>query len=214
MARLETVTRLLVTAMNDVQRLTMTLDATIATTELAVFELFANGRIARLNAPAEQLIGVAEQDAVGKMFAHFTADADQTHAAIGQLLQHAELKSWPEQLIRAGSLVMNGIGLGPSPAGSQRVVIWCGQESTEPIHQTQPSFLPDTRRILGADIDIIKDRLNISILELCQQLGIATPTLYAWRRKANQPIKKPASRITFTIVSHISGFDPLSSSTE
>ena len=197
---LENLSRLLLSTLNDVARLSALLDETMQQADHPVFELSPEGVIGYLNRAASAMIGVDPHRAVGTRLTTYVADGLKTQRRLEALSQPPQPQSWQEVWRREPQTLqcrLTGFAIPRSLASDRpRVLLWAERvdvgrrESPFPADRALPAgaLLPSDRPILARDLDRLRQKLNLGVHRFCELLGITPVTFYLWRKDPDAPI--------------------------
>ena len=175
------------------------LEMAIQQSELPIYILSPEGHITDLNKSAADLFTLPTNKIVGESFSNFVRDGSQAQQYLADLSSHAQRLSWQSEFICApgefaryritGIALVRVLGAGP-----EHLILWCESTETALSPEKESStrsdrIIPSDRRVLGRDIELVRQKLGLTVLQMCQIVGVSSITWYAWRGKPKQPIK-------------------------
>lgn len=193
MASLDHVTDLLIASVDDLRQVVMQLDAAMQQANVPAFELTSDGRITYLNPPARALLD--HEPAAGRLFTDFVTDPLITRRRLESLSRDGRSQSWPEQFVvgehpdQRCQLVGKALAQ-VLPETGPRLILWVEPEDRDTAEPTirHRGNLPDDRRVLGRDLDRVRQRAGVNVQRFCELLGISPTTWYSWRRNPDEPL--------------------------
>jgi len=194
MPHLANLSQLLLASLDDVERVSALLNTVMQQAMHPVFELSLDGVIWYLNAQAAEAIGVTAQQAVGTRLTTYVTDGLMTQRHLETVCERHQTWSWPDTWNRDPHPVpclLTGFAIPRTLSNERpRIILWADPTDADAGDRAPPreTLLPDNSRVLGKHLDPLRRKLNQGTNRICEMLGIATMTWYAWRRQPETPI--------------------------
>lgn len=186
------------------------LDTALQQSEQPAFALSLDGEVRSLNPAAAALFAAPVTSLVGKLLPRLVRDDNLAEQHLAAVRATPQQVTWRAEFIRApgewsAPYQLTARTLGPSlGAGPVRVLLWAAPV-TETAAPPPPPPLPErlipaTRRVLGRDIEPLRQKLALSVLQMCHLVGVSSVTWYTWRGQPQEPLKSRTAELHLRVL--------------